>query len=200
MTYQPYIERDETAPLSGRERDLAKFYIEKCHYAHSNPAGKTHYFCCAGVFYAFSIPANRNISRFLLGTDNGVWELSRMWASDKHKPNALTQGLAVAVAGLRRVEPGVSALVSYADPNVGHEGYVYRAASWVYLGQCEEGRYYRDAAGQVVSRRKFHSGPTGLRKADIEALGYTELKLPGKHRYARGLTRKARAAIARKAA
>lgn len=200
MTHQIHVERDERLPLEGREREIAKCCIETCHYAHSVPSGKTHYFCCSGVFYAFSIPANRNISKFLLGSDNGVWELSRMWAPDSHKPNALTQGLAVAVSGLRCTQPGISALVSYADPNVGHEGYVYRAASWVYLGQCEEGRYYRDAAGQVVSRRKFHSGSKGLQKSEIEALGYTELKLPGKHRYARGLTRAARAAIALKAA
>ena len=200
MNYLPYVERDETLPLSGDKKDTARFFIEKCHYAHSVPSGKSYYFCCAGVFYIFAIPANRNISRFLLGSDNGVWELSRMWASDNHKPNALTQGLAIAVAGLRRAQPGIEALVSYADPNVGHEGYVYRAASWAYLGQCEEGRYYRDKAGQVVSRRKFHSGSSGMKKADIEALGYTELKLPGKHRYAKGLTRKARAAIARKIA
>lgn len=189
--------RDERLPLVGKEREVAQFMIEKCHYAHSLPSGKTHYFCAAGAFFAFSIPANKNISAFLLGEPGKVWELARMWASDSHKPNALTQGLAIAVAGLRAIEP-VEALVSYADPNVGHEGHVYRAASWVYLGRSEEGRYYRDAAGQVVSRRKFHSGSRSMTKAEIEALGYVELKLPGKHRFARGLTRKARAAVERK--
>lgn len=189
--------RDERLPLAGKEREVAQFMIEKCHYAHSLPSGKTYYFCAAGAFFAFSIPANKNISSFLLGEPGKVWELARMWASDSHKPNALTQGLAIAVAGLRAIEP-VEALVSYADPNVGHEGHVYRAASWVYLGRSEEGRYYRDAAGQVVSRRKFHSGARSMTKAEIEALGYAELKLPGKHRFARGLTRKARAAVERK--
>ena len=193
-----HVERDELAPLVGDDRDMAKFYIKTWHYARSIPSGKSHYFCCSGAFYAFAIPANKNISRYLTGEDNNVWELSRMWAHDKHRPNALTEGLAKAVRGLRLLQPEIGALISYADPNVGHEGHVYRAASWVYLGQCEEGRYYRDAAGQVVARRKFHSGSKAMQKADIEALGYVELRLPGKHRYAKGLTRKARAAIAKK--
>ena len=191
--------RNEKLPLTGDDRKLAEFTIEKCHYAHSIPSGKTHYFLAAGAFFAFSIPANKNISTFLIGTPGKVWELARMWAHDNHKPNALTQGLAASVAGLFSIED-VEALVSYADPNVGHSGHVYRAASWVYMGQSEEGRYYRDESGQVVSRRKFHSGSRSLTKAEILALGYSELKLPGKHRFARGLTRSARRAISQKAA
>lgn len=190
---------DERLPLTGNDRKLAEFIIEKNHYAHSIPSGKTHYFCINDAYFAFSIPANKNISTFLVGTPGKVWELARMWACDNHKPNALTQGLSGAVAGLRAVE-NVDALVSYADPNVGHTGHVYRAASWVYLGQSEEGRYYRDGVGQVVSRRKFHSGSRSLTKSEILALGYSELKLPGKHRFARGLTRIARRAILQKAA
>lgn len=190
--------RDESLPLLGEYREHAQFWFRTEHYAHSIPSGKTHYFCCAGVFFAFAIPPNKNISRFLIGEDNAVWELSRMWASDNHGRNALTSGLSKAIGAFRKLEPHVKALVSYADPNVGHEGYVYRAASWVYCGQSEEGRYYRDATGQVVSRRAFHSGPTGLKKAEIESRGFVELKLPGKHRYAKGLTRGARAIITKR--
>lgn len=181
--------------LQGRELEIAQFYIRTCHYARSLPSGKSYYFCEAGAFFVFSIPANKNISRWLVGEDNAVWELTRMWAPDSHQPNALTQGLARAVRGFAALAPVALALVSYADPNVGHEGGVYRAASWVYLGQSEEGRYYRDAEGQVVSRRKFHSGSRSLTKAEILALGYVEHKLPGKHRFARGLTRRARKLI-----
>lgn len=97
------------------------------------------------------------------------------------------------------MEPSVDALVSFADPNVGHEGGIYRAASWVFTGQSEESRYYKDSDGQVVSRRKFHSGGgAGLKKSEIEAKGYVELKLPGKYRFVKGLTRRAKADIRRK--
>lgn len=169
------------------------------HYTHSLPSGKSWWFEFETAIVVFSIPPNKNISTYLLGEPNKVLELSRLWAPDGHAPNLLTRAIAFAVGALRPQARHIEALVSYADPNVGHLGGVYRAASWVPIGQAEEGRYYTDASGQVVSRRKFHSGRRSLRKAEIEALGYVELKRPGKHRYARGLTPRARRAIKERA-
>lgn len=183
-------------PLTGDDLRQAQAQIINHHYTQSVPSGKSRYFVVEDAIVVFSIPANKNISRWLVREDNVVWELSRLWAPDGHEPNLLTRAVASTVKALRAVEPSVSALVSYADPNVGHEGGVYRAASWVYLGQCEETRAYRGPAGEIVSRRAFHSGNRSLRKAEIEALGYIQLKLPGKHRFARGLTAKARRRIA----
>lgn len=169
--------------------------IRANHYTHSVPSGKRLVYAFEDAIVLFAIPANNNISNWLLGKRNVVWELARLWAPDNHRANLLTEALANATRRFRADQPAVEALVSYADPNVGHLGGVYRAASWVYLGQCEESRNYRGAGGEIVSRRAFHSGSRSLRKAEIEALGFTELKLPGKHRFARGLTRKARRVI-----
>ncbi len=176
------------------DRQDAIAILLKNHYTHSVPSGKTHYLSLGDAIVAWSIPANNNIGRFLLGSQKAVvWELSRLWAPDGHDRNLLTQAISITLTQFRRLEPECHAVVSYADPNVGHEGFVYRAASWVFCGQCEESRYYRDSNGQVVARRKFHSGGgPGLKKQDILNLGYTELKLPGKLRFARGLTRWAR--------
>jgi hypothetical protein len=120
-----------------------------------------------------------------------VWELSRLWAPDGHRDNLLTQAISEAVKKLRSLEP-VDALVSYADPNVGHTGGVYRAASWIPHGQSEENRVYVSPAGDLVARRAFHSGKTHLRKSEIEALGYKEKKLPGKIRFVKPLTKLAK--------
>lgn len=182
-------------------RELARELILMNHYTRSVPSGKSWYHVHDGAVVVFSLPPNMNISRWLLGEgeDNAVLELSRLWAPDGHQPNLLTQAIAASVRALRpHWGPSIKALISYADPNVGHLGGIYRAASWVYLGRCEESRHYRDAAGNVVARRKFHSGRNFLRKAEIEALGFYEVKLPGKHRFARGLTRQARRAIREK--
>ena len=127
-----------------------------------------------------------------------VWELTRLWAPDGHAPNLLTQAIAAAIHEFVNYEKA-DALVSYADPNAGHTGGVYRAASWVYQGQSEENRVYVDAKGQTFARRKFHSGGDHLNKAEIEAKGFKQLRLPGKHRFAKGLTRRARRDVARKA-
>lgn len=177
--------------LTGDEKKAAQDAIINHHYTHSVPAGKSHYVKFGDAIVVWSIPANRNLQRFIMGNTGTLWELSRLWAPDGHDKNLLTQAISRAAKLLAAIEQ-VDCLVSYADPNVGHHGGVYRAASWIYHGKSEEVRVYKDGTGQSISRRAFHSGPKGLRKAEIEALGYTEFKLPGKERFVRPLSRLAR--------
>lgn len=188
----------EVSHLTGAARQAAADLITERHYAHSVPSGKSRYFTFGESIVVFSLPANNNVARFLLGAaghPGNVWELSRLWAPDGHEPNLLTRAISQAAAAFHQAEPDVLALISYADPNVGHAGGIYRAASWTYLGQVEDGRYYRSPDGQVVPRRKFHSGHEFIRKPAILALGFTELMLPGRHRFAKGLTPGARRLI-----
>jgi len=183
-------------PLYGEDRRRAERTICQNHYMHSIPSGKSWYFAFEDAIVVFSIPANSNINSFLLGKrGNVVWELSRLWAPDGHRANLLTEAISYATRGLCQLEPKVEVLVSYADPNVGHKGGVYRAACWIAHGQCEENRYYVDATGQVVSRRKFHRGSKRLKKSEIEALGFRELKRLGRLRFVRPLTKAARRRI-----
>jgi hypothetical protein len=181
--------------LEGADRVRAQETICENHYTRSVPSGKSFYVRYGSAIVVYSIPANKNISRWLLGEDNAVWELSRLWAPDGHERNLLSRAISESLSVFRSAFPSVQGIVSYADPNAGHTGGVYRAASWVALGQCEENRAYRDAQGVIVSRRAFHSGSRSLRKAEIEALGYVQLKTPGKLRFAKGLTRKSRRKI-----
>jgi hypothetical protein len=176
-------------------REVAKAAIIANHYTHSVPSGKSHYIKFDGAYVVWSIPANKNIAKFILGWPGNVWELSRLWAPDGHAKNLLTQAISAAVAVFERLECP-DALVSYADPNAGHKGGVYRAASWIYHGKSEEVRTYRDSGGQTFARRAFHSGKHGMTKAQIEALGFTEIKLPGKERFVRPLSKRAKRALA----
>ena len=185
-----------TILLSGPHRKNAEQTIKDHHYTRSVPSGKSYYVKYDDAIVVWSIPANYNIARFVLGWEGGtVWELSRLWAPDGHRPSLLTEAISAALKVLRREET-VDAVVSYADPNAGHHGGVYRAASWIYHGQSEESRVYvSKETGEHVSRRAFHSGKRGLKKAEIEALGYAQLKLPGKERFVRPLSRRARRAF-----
>lgn len=186
---------------------IKKIICEK-HYAHSFPSGKTYCFEFETAVLTISIPANNNVSKWLVGEKNKVWELSRLWAPDGHRFNLLTETIAHAVESFKKLEPDVWALISYADPNttghngynaVPHEGQIYRAASWLSLGASEDGRYFRHAVtGQVVARRKFHMGKRFIIDAEIVKLGYFKHNLPGKLRFGRGLTTKGRRLVARK--
>lgn len=177
--------------LVGEERELASEIIRKNHYTRSIPSGKSHYIKYGDAIVVWSIPANKNIAKFIMGSPAKVWELSRLWAPNGHDKNLLTQAISAAVKLIKSLEKP-DALVSYADPNAGHKGGVYRAASWIYHGQSEESRAYRGSDGSVVSRRAFHSGKRGMRKSEIEALGFKELKLPGKERFVHPMTKQAR--------
>ena len=177
--------------LKGEYRQAAIDLIRSHHYTHSVPSGKSHYIKFEDALVVWSIPANPNIAKFVLGYNGNVWELSRLWAPDGHEKNLLTRAISHAVKVIRHLE-NPDALVSYADPNVGHHGGVYRAASWIPHGQSEEVRAYRGKDGQIVARRAFHSGNRYFKKAEIEALGYTELKLPGKIRYVKPLSKNAK--------
>jgi hypothetical protein len=189
----------ESVELLGDARRLAIQTIRARHYSQSVPSGKSHYYQHGTALVVFSIPANQFVGRFLFGRPRVVWELSRLWAPDGHERNLLTRAISCSVKAFKQHERGVWALVSYADPNVGHSGFVYRAASWLACGQVEESRYYRSVAtGTVVSRRKFHSGGTSMTKAQILALGYTETKQPGRYRYCLPLTSTARREFLRK--
>ena len=177
--------------LMGDARNKAIEIIRCNHYTHSVPSGKSHYVGFGDVIITWSIPANCNIARFILGWPGNVWELSRLWAPDGHDKNLLTQAISAAVDVIRTLE-NPDALVSYADPNAGHTGGVYRASSWLHHGTSEETRMYRAPNGNMMARRAFHSGNRGRTKAEIEAMGFIEMKLPGKERFVRPLSHRAR--------
>lgn len=182
--------------LDGESKEAAKVTICRFHYTKSVPSGKSYYVQFGSALVVWSIPANRNIAKFILGCTGNVWELARLWAPDGHEKNLLTRAISAAVGVINSLErPDV--LVSYADPNAGHHGGIYKAASWISHGRSEEVRTYRHADGRTAARRSFHSGKTGMRKCQIEALGWKELKLPGKERFVRPLSSMAKKRLSR---
>lgn len=160
-------------------RAEAKEIITANHYTKRFPSGWVRCYAYNDVVIVFSIPANKNLEKFLFGADVGLRELARVWAPDNHAPGELTSALSMAVKLLRQDVPTCKALVSFADPNMTHHGGVYQAASWLYTGQSSEARVYMLEDGTPVSRRAFHSGGKSFKP------NLPETRLPGKHRYVR---------------
>jgi hypothetical protein len=185
----------EAMLLVGDDRGQAEKTIREFHYTRSIPSGKSYYVRHGEALVIWSLPANYFAGRhFMPGVgDPKVFELTRLWAPDGHERNLLTKAIAEAVRVLKQVEPAIDLVMSYADPSAGHEGFVYRAASWIPVGRSEEVRAWcHKDGGPIVPRRAFHSGSRHLNKPEVEALGYVQLKLPGKHRYVRPLSKRAR--------
>ncbi len=88
-----------------------------------------------------------------------VWELARLWCDDSLPRNTETWFIARALRLLIRENKPVDLVVSYADPSVGHQGVIYRAANFILDGRTDEDRKtprfdYRDSiTGKHYSRR-----------------------------------------------
>jgi hypothetical protein len=147
--------------------------IAKNHYLKSTPTRPVFWFEYQGAMMCFASPAGRNVSLSLTGKPNAVLELSRLWAPDNHEPNLLTRAISEAIKALRKAHPQCEAIIAYSDPAECHHGGIYRAASWVQIGETD-GRQRVNGYGD-----RRHGRP--------------------KARFARGLTRAARRAIAARA-
>jgi hypothetical protein len=59
-----------------------------------------------------------------------TWELSRLWIDDKVPKNAETFLIGRAIRQIRREHRNLRTLISFADPEYGHSGVIYRASNW----------------------------------------------------------------------
>lgn len=113
-----------------------------------------------GVFLGtviFALPPRETSKRYGCET----WELARLWLDDSVPKNAETWLMARAVRYVRQHYKSVGALVSYADPSVGHVGTIYKAANFMADGRTDDERKtprfdYADAETGKRYSRKGH--------------------------------------------
>ena len=81
--------------------------------------------------------------------------LARFWLDDRCGRNSESRVLSVICRSLRRWQSGIKALVAYSDPAAGHDGSIYRAAGFAYLGTSEATPLYRLPDGSVHHSRSL---------------------------------------------
>jgi hypothetical protein len=111
----------------------------------------------------FSLPPRETFKRY----GGLTWELGRLWVSDEVPANAETYLIGRAVRYIRQTRRDVKALVSYADPSVGHRGTIYKAANWTADGRTDDDRKtprfdYADAVTGKRYSRKSHVPPDAV--------------------------------------
>ena len=113
--------------------------------------GKTARFIGAVVF---AWGANRHLAGEYKLKMTECAELCRI-ALNKHV-TPVSRILSIAVKMLKREMPGIRLLVSYADLNQGHEGKIYQASNWVFVGKTgfEAGIMLK---GKLTHRRTINS-------------------------------------------
>lgn len=122
------------------------------------------------------------------GTEDDVLELRRLVLIDDTPRNAESFFVGRTVKWLKK-NTDVKTIVSYADPNHGHSGIIYRASNFEHVGMTAPGRIiryqgksYHDKAIRAKYKGKFKPFALKLREALEAGEAYYEKQLP-KHIY-----------------
>lgn len=167
-------------PISYHE---AKPWIIKKHYAKRMPAVQ-HSFGLFNGGYLEGVIAygptcrslNRGYGAFGGDLDVNSFELLRLCIESENKNAA-----SILISKSIKYLPTPSFLVSYADANQGHVGYVYQATNWIYCGiTSKERKYVRN--GKELHARTVVS-MFGSRKLDALPYDIEIEEQEGKHRY-----------------
>lgn len=104
----------------------------------------------------YSQGANNNIASAFNLEKGNVIELVRIAMNGKQQN--VSKPLAVSLKLIEKSCPLVDIVVSYADPEQGHEGIVYQAANWVFTGKSKPQREVIDPrTGKVMHKRTANS-------------------------------------------
>lgn len=131
-----------------------KEFVSKHHYSGKLPSNTSVAYkfllndiCCAVI--TFGHPIGRNVNSWLNVASGSLYELTRVASLDTLQKNSESYCIAQAVRRLQMDAPNVKYLISYADTNQGHVGYIYQASNWKYIGLQRQ---------RMVSERWFIDG------------------------------------------
>lgn len=192
------------APTSAK---AASYAVTHWHYSRSLPVGRLvklgvwedeHF---TGVVI-FSRGSNKDLGTRYGLTQTQLCELTRVALRIHQAP--VSQIVAECLCYLKRSNPGLRLVISFADPGQGHHGGIYQAGNWIYTGTSDPERRYR-IYGRLVHGRAVsptqHGIPVGMHRSlawicanlDPNAEAVT---VRGKHRYLYPLDRAMRRQIA----
>lgn len=162
----------------------AKYACENWHYSKCIPAGKLIKIGVweEGVYIGCLIygrGANKSLmSQFNMRTEDGC-ELVRV-ALNKHTTE-VSKIMSISRKFIKKLSPNLMLLVSYSDTNQGHNGGIYQADNWLYLGLNKGSSYeLQDKDGKWKHPRSINA------KYGSE-LGFKKRKLKPKHLYVKPL-------------
>lgn len=169
-------------------------FIETNHYSHNINGVKVS--CCFKVLYnseligaiLFGMMSTTAWKKFA-STESEVLELRRLVLLDKAGRNSESRVVGFAIRWIKKNLKEVKIIVSYADPNYGHSGVIYRASNFKYLGLSMVDKGYKDIeTGKVYHSRALRTKYKGDYKPFVKKLRekkekglLEEIKLQGKH-------------------
>lgn len=187
---------ESTSGFSIRKVDhkTAKSWVEKWHYSKRIPTGKNYLF---GLYHEADLYAvavygtgvNPYQAKFL--EVHNVVELKRLARSDPKLDYPMTKFISKTVKMLK-TEIRFQCLVSFSDPEQGHEGTLYKAAGFKFAGLTNAEWHLIDSDGNKRHRKYAHRY---ARRNDVtiaearDELGVKRIKTEPKRRWVRYFTK-----------
>ena len=163
-------------------RHAAVYAVHRWHYSTAMPIGKLIYH---GIWtdrfwgtIIYGRGAGPNLFPSLGFEQTEGAELVRV-AIDGGHPFYVSEAVAASLRLLRRTNPGLRLVISFADPVRDHHGGIYQAGNWIYLGvTTQPGDGVLLPSGELRHNRAFR-GPTALPLPP----GAKWVRTPPKHKY-----------------
>lgn len=162
-------------------QQAALYAVKSWHYSKSLPASKL---IRHGIFedhkfigvIIYSRGASPYLGSFLNLDQTEVCELTRI-ALDLHKTN-VSQLVAASLRRLKKTNPGLRCVISFADPKEGHHGGIYQAGNWIFTGKSNSVVEYFINGRWMHTRNAYHHPE---RRTAVTRI------MPGKFRYVMAL-------------
>ena len=111
-------------------------------------------------------------------------ELVRLFSFDWAGKNMESYCIGKSIKYIKKYHKDVKILVSFADPEQGHDGIIYQATNWLYCGKSQPDEWY------IVDGEKIHPrsmvakyGTRSEGKLKEMGIEFERKLLTGKHRY-----------------
>ena len=179
--------------------EAAKYACENWHYSKVIPVGKL---VKVGAWedkkfigvVLFGRGATPNLGRPYGLAQDECCELVRIALTNHKTP--VSKIAAFALKWLKKTNPKMKLVVSFADRSQGHHGGIYQAGNWIYSGAGSSAKFYMIKGKLTHPRSIGAKGLTqnieGARQIDKNA---KVVEIPGKHRYLMPLDKTIRAKI-----
>jgi hypothetical protein len=183
----------------------AKFAVMNWHYSKSMPVSKLVKFgvwedkkFVGSIIYSLGSAKTAGFRYHLKMTE--ICELVRVALNDNHTVFC-SQLISITLKKLKLHCPGLRLIVSFADRTQNHNGTIYQAANWIYVGFQPKDNRLRSykKGGRLYAWRSVasHLSKVGLPSTTKSAteLGYEPLDLLLKHKYLYPLDKRMRRQI-----
>jgi hypothetical protein len=130
----------------------------------------------------FGSPPNCNLCAAICGEQfkDVAMEFNRLCLLEPHGRNVASFFVAHALKML----PVPKVLVSYADSEQGHVGYIYQATNWLYTGESRPDTvFYDDRSGKKLHRKTVFDAFGTNAASDLPDFLHKQKQASGKHRY-----------------